>query len=1141
MKILEFVTNKLSKAKIISLIVVHAFGYRNSQAQNSVLSSDLWYKIAVTEPGIYRIDYDFLRDMGVNTTSIDPRNIGLFGYGGGMLPQENNASRPQDLPENAIFVSGEADGQFENSDYILFYAQSPDLAGYNFEGVLQYSKNLYSDTTFYFIRIGSNPGKRLTTISNEGLDHPKISSFDDFMYHEDDRINMISTGREWYGKAFNSLSRELEIEFNVDGILPSSTIRLRSAVMAQSFGQSSFNLTINGAQVGDQVITPIPGGTYDIKGSDHVNLFSIPVSDIPSSENGLAIGYEFNPATSGSSTGYFNYVIIEFSRELGLYNDQTRFRSVESVSNAFSTYEINTNSENIQIWDITDPQNALNQEFSTDGSGKVKFGVSSSSLHEFIILEGSDIPKPVPIGDVPSQNLHGLGIPDGLIITHPRFKSEARRLANFRSSNDNLTVEVVTTDEIYNEFSSGRQDISAIRDFVRFLYSGSGNLRYVLLFGDGSFDYKKRTIIDANFVLIYEARNSLHPIFSYSSDDYFAILDDDEGFWEESEAGDHLLDLGVGRLPIKTLKEAEIVVDKLIDYATNESSLGSWRNELVFVADDGDFNIHQRDADNLATFVDQQFPSYNPNKIYLDAFTQVATPNGGQTAKGATEAINEAITQGSLIFNFTGHGNENIWCEEGILNQSIISGWTNRDRMPLFITATCEFGRYDNPDLLSGGELLVLSEKGGAIAVLTTSRPVFSNTNFLLNEAFYNNVFKKIDGQFPRLGDIIKGTKNGSLRGPVNRGFALLGDPMMMLSYPQYDINITELNGLPLNIEGDTIKAQTLTKIKGEIVDGLGILQTSFSGILSATVFDKPTEKTTLGNESNPTIFEERNSVIFRGDISIINGKFELEFVVPKNISYIIKKGKISFYARSSGLIDANGANIELKIGGSSDDVVKDNTPPNIEIYLNNDSFVSGDEIGPNPLLIAKFFDDNGINISEAGIGQNISAKLGNGDLINLNPFYRAALDSYQHGTVRYPFSELEEGHHTLLLKVFDTHNNRTERIIEFFVTSDAKNRISNVINYPNPVSRRTTFSFSHQHTSENLKIVIRVFNLKGDIVRILRAEVFDTSGTIDAISWDRTDENGSRVNNGIYIYQVVVQSIDGDIGTAHQKLIVID
>ncbi|MEQ9424074.1 MAG: type IX secretion system sortase PorU [Cyclobacteriaceae bacterium] len=1131
----------MRKVIIISLIIIQIIGSSNSQGQNSVLLSDSWYKIAVTKPGIYRIDSDLFSALDVNVSSFDPREIGIYGYGGGMLPQENDAPRPQDLPENAIFISGEGDGQFENGDYILFYAQTPDMAGYDSEGALQYSKNLYSDTTFYFIRIGSNPGKRLTIISNEGLDHPKINSFNDFMYDEKDEINMLSTGREWYGKAFSSTSSAFEIEFEVEGILPISNIRLKSAVMAQSFGQASFNILINGFQVGNQVITQIPDGTYDIKGSDQVNQFSIPVSDITSLESGLTIGYEFNRAASGTSIGYLNYVLIEMQRELKLYDNQTRFRSVQSLANEFSTYEISAIGDDIQVWDVTDPQNVLKQEFDKNESGKVLFGASSRSLREFVILKGNNFPSPIPIGKVNQQNLHGLETPDGLIITHPYFLSEAKRLADFRSSNDNLTVEVVTVNEIYNEFSSGRQDISAIRDFVKFLFEKGGNLRYVLLFGDASFDYKKRTIIDNNFVPIYEARNSLHPIFSYSSDDYFAILDDDEGIWEESEAGDHLLDLGVGRLPVKTLEEAITVVDKLIDYATNESSLGSWRNEVVFVADDGDFNIHQRDADKLATFVDQQFSAYNPVKIYLDAYPQAPKPNGGQTAFATTEALNNAVTQGSLMINFTGHGNENLWCEEEILNHSIISGWSNREKLPLFITATCEFGRYDNPNRLSGGELLVLSESGGAIALLTTSRPVFSNTNFLLNEAFYNNVFKKLDGEFPRLGDIIKATKNESLRGPVNRGFALLGDPMMMLAYPRYDISITELNGEPLSNGNDTIKAQMLTKFKGKIVDGLGILQPFFNGTLSATVFDKPTEKITFGNESSPTIFEDRNSVIFRGDVSITDGKFELDFVVPKNISYIIKEGKVSFYAKSSGLIDANGANIELKIGGSSDNVIEDDTPPDIEIYLNNDSFVSGDEIGPDPLLIADFFDDNGINTSEGGIGQNISATLDNGDPINLNAFYRAELDNYQRGTVRFPLGELKVGPHTLSVKAFDTHNNGTEKTIEFFVSSRAKNKISNVINFPNPVSDRTTFSFSHQNIGENLKIVVRIFNLNGDLVRILRAEVFDTTGTINTIDWDGTEENGTRVNNGIYIYQIVVESIDGNKGIAHQKLIVFD
>ena len=433
------------------------------------------------------------------------------------------------------------------------------------------------------------------------------------------------------------------------------------------------------------------------------------------------------------------------------------FRSLPSLANPFSTFEISNADSETMAWDITDPHNIRLQETVVEGS-TMRFGAfTGEALKEFIVLKGDDYPEPSIVGQVDNQNIRAVNSVDGLIITHPDFLGEANRLAAFRSTNDALEVAVVTTDQIFNEFASGRQDISAMRDYIKHLYDGDGKLKYVLLFGDASYDYKDRTIGDnTNYVPIYEARNSLHPIFSYSSDDFFGFMDPDEGFWEETQQGDHSLDLGVGRLPVKTLEEASNMVDKLITYEDLNLGLGEWRNEVYFVADDGDFNIHQRDADELASLVDNTYSAFNPNKIYLDAFQQTPTADGGQTAEGVTQAINEAIDQGSLIFNFTGHGNENLWCQEEILDQSHILEWNNLDRLPLFVTATCEFGRYDNPDLVSGGELLILSDKGGAMGLLTTSRPVFSNTNFLLNQAFYNNVFEKSeDGEFPRLGDII--------------------------------------------------------------------------------------------------------------------------------------------------------------------------------------------------------------------------------------------------------------------------------------------------------------------------------------------------------------------------------------------------
>lgn len=1107
---------------------------------NSVLSSGQWYKLAISKSDIYKIDQDFLIGMGIDP-SIDPRNIAIYGYGGGMLPQENDAERPVDLPENAIMVVGESDGSFDGDDYVLFFGQSPDKIEFTASGVDNYQKNLYSDLTYYFLTIKNQPGKRAIAIKNEGTSFPTISTYDDHFIFEEDSRNLIDTGREWYGQLFTRNENLFEIKFPITNIVNTSPLKITSAVMAASVDPTSFDLHLNGTSIGTQEVGVISGATYDIKGVDRTDIFNINTDDLDQLEQGINLTYTFNTPPTGPPVGFHNYVIIEAERKLEILENSIQFRSIKSLVNEFSTFEIRGADSETFVWDISDPQSILFQEFELVDN-TLKFGTSTRVLREFMAVKEGDLEAPEFIQQIDNQNIKGITTPDGLIITHPDFLSEAIRIGSFRSSNDGLDVDIVTTDEIYNEFSSGRQDISAIRNFIKHLYEKGGKLKYVLLFGDASYDYKERTISDnTNYVPIYEARNSLHPIFSYSSDDYYGFMDDDEGFWEESEAGDHLLEIGIGRLPASSLKEATILVDKLIDYATNDASMGNWRNELYFVADDGDFNIHQRDADELARFVDDKFAAFNPNKIYLDAFPQKPTANGRQTATTVTQAINEAIDKGSLIFNFTGHGNDRLWCEEEILNQKNIRDLNNRNRLPLFVTATCEFGKYDNPNIVSGGELLLLNENGGAIGLLTTSRPVFSNTNFLLNKAFYNNVFKKDeDGQFPRLGDIIRKTKNESTRGPVNRNFALLGDPMMKLAYPTYDLEITELNGEDLTTEGDTIRALGLTQFKGRVIDLKGQHSSNFSGILSVKVFDTPGEFVTLGNESNPTTFSQRNSLIFRGDVTIENGFFDFEFVVPKNITYLFEEAKVSLYAQSDDMIDANGANINLKIGGSDQNAPTDNTGPDLELFLNNEDFQSGGRTSANPLLLAKIFDENGINISEAGVGQNISLVIDDESEISLNDFYSADLDSYQSGAIRFPLSDLEEGKHTLVLKLFDTYNNSTTKTIDFFVSGDAKSAISDVISYPNPIRERTTFVISHNRIGENLGVRVEIFSLNGDLTQILNAELFDNTGTINQLEWDRTNMNGARVRAGIYISKIILETEDG-AGLAYHKLLVID
>ena len=344
-------------------------------------------------------------------------------------------------------------------------------------------------------------------------------------------------------------------------------------------------------------------------------------------------------------------------------------------------------------------------------------------------------------------------------------------------------------------FQSGAQDVTAIRDFIKLQYEKYSQLQYVLFFGDCSFDYKDRSLRSTNFVPVYESRNSLHPLWSYSSDDYFGFMDAEEGDWMETQAGDHTMEIGIGRIPIQTEEDGEAVVNKIIRYQTNWLGYGKWRNKITFIADDGDNNIHQQDANMMATYVDTTRKELNVNKLFLDAYKQ--DQNKSPQASGA---FLDAISRGNLIVNFTGHGNEGQLTHEDIFNELMISDLNNNILMPLFITATCQFGNYDNPNQVSGGEQMVLLPYGGAVALITATRPVFSNTNYQLNEAFYFSAMQKENGEYKRLGDIMRETKNNSLAGAGNRNYALLGDPMLRIAFPRQEVVLTAINGnLSLN------------------------------------------------------------------------------------------------------------------------------------------------------------------------------------------------------------------------------------------------------------------------------------------------------------------------------------------------------
>ncbi|MFY0651596.1 MAG: type IX secretion system sortase PorU [Cyclobacteriaceae bacterium] len=1115
----------------------------SGQKSNSVLQNGEWFKIGVLEKGIYKIDREYLSSLGLSPDNIDPRNIALYGNGAnGMLPQANSASRPDDLLENAILISGESDGKFDEGDFILFFGNSPDLISYNTEDdSFLYEKNLYSDTTFYFLTIKESQGKRIAVRSNAGIDLPKTTTGQFVYTYELDETNLIRGGRHWFGERFSSSN--LDHDFNIDtkGIAPKGKIKIQTNVMAQSFGNTSFDVSMNGKSLGNIEVEKVLNQTYAQKGKTKKALFEVHSSELSSLENGLSMSFKYNTASTGTSTGFLDYILLQSEFDLQMTNNYLHFYN---TTGAPTTLELSAASQEFNIWDVSDPVNVTEQEFELQGS-KAVFGVESDHS-ELVAFSGSEFPEPLFSKKVENQNLHSLGSVDAIFITHDKFLTQAKQLKIHRESMiDGFSIHIVTVDQIYNEFSSGMQDVSAIRDFIRFIYNkNTEKLKHVLLFGDCSYDYKDRAINKNNYVPVYEARNTLHPLYNFSSDDFFGFMEENEGEWIENKSGDHTLEIGIGRLPVNTVEEARQVVNKIIRYDTSPNAFGEWRNEMLFIADDGDGNIHQRDADYLASYVENTRNEFNTHKLFLDAYEQISSPSG-QSSPSARKAFEESIAEGKIIINYTGHGNESQLTVEKIIDENQIVELKNRTKLPFLITATCVFGNYDNPNRVSGGEKTLLNPNGGAIALLTSTRPVFSNTNFILNEAYYFAAMKKTNGEFPSLGDIIKNTKNNSLEGAKNRNFALLGDPTMNLAFPKYDLAITGVNGKVVD-SSDTLKALGKIRLTGEVRRADQSIVDSFDGKITVVVFDKNSKFTTLGDEGTTSKnYDQRDALLFKGDASVNSGLFAIEFVVPKNISYVFGEGKVSMYAvNNEKSEDANGANIDLKVGGSNADAISDITPPEISLYINDTDFLNGQSVGPSPILLARLFDENGINISNQGFDQNITITIDDQEEIILNQFYSAALDTYQEGWVTYSLSGLEPGRHSIALRAYDTYNNLGESEFEFVITNESTLEINDVSLYPNPfvigMSEGISFQFSHDRIGEELIAELEIINLQGRKIFKNTYRFDDSSGDRDQILWNVRDSNGNPLENGIYIYSISFSStLDGAKNQIHRKFVI--
>ncbi len=1099
-------------------------------ADNSILATGNWHKFGITTSGVYKISASDLQAMGINPSAIDPRNIRIFGNGGAPLPEKNAETRIDDLAENPILVVGEDDGRFDQDDYILLYAQGPVIWKYNlFNGFYYHRNNYYDNYSYFFITTDLGSGLRIQTQQTNGTSQAVITDFLDYAVYEKDLFNLSNTGRTWYGELFD-VNLKLNFEFAFPNAIKTREAFIMSEVASRNFNPAKFIFTVDGQPGLSLNMETTTQTGYSFAKDKRAEIQFFPTNEKPS----IQLEYQ---RTVSSSRGWLDYISVNVWRELIFSGPQMHFRNPHTVSQGnLNTYKVGGANQNLRIWDVTNPNSVFSVTSSLQGN-VLSFDATADEIRQFVAFDGSSYLSVENIGKVENQNLHAVKNIDYLIISHPDFLGEAERLANFHRIQSGLQVYITTPNLIYNEFSSGAQDITAIRDFVRMLYLDSDpgrQIRYLLLFGDASFDYKNILTGNSNFVPTWQSLPSLNIVSSIATDDYYGFLDEGEG----GNTAD-LLDIGIGRFPVASLEQARHMVDKVLHYSSHSDKVrGPWRNTITFVADDSDGNLHMNDAEYLYRQIDSTVRAINIDKVYLDAYQQISTPSG-QKAPDVNEAINKRMDKGSLIMNYSGHGGEVGWGHERFLEIADINSWNNFDKMPVFITATCEFSRYDDAQRTSAGEMVILNPKGGAIAMFTTARATYASANRILNLGiFQNNMFIKLNGEYPRFGDIIRRSK---LRGDANdRKFVLLGDPALQLALPAHKVITSHINEKPVGLTPDTLRALDIITIKGFIMDDQNNPLNDYNGILYPTVYDKASTITTKGDENGyQQTFQLRNSIIYNGKTEIVNGQFEFSFMMPKDIAYQFGTGRISYYGTDLQT-DASGYYEDIIVGGFNQNTVNDNNGPHIRLFMNDTSFVNGGMTNENPILLALVEDENGINTTGTGIGHDIVASL-NGATVStaiLNDFYESELNRQASGIINYPFRNLNPGKHTVQLKVWDVFNNSSEASIEFEVIGSQSVVLNNLINFPNPFTENTNFVFDHNQTGQELDIQIRIYDLSGRQIKMLEERMVPAAYKSTPVTWDGRTDTGQQIAKGLYLYRLRVTNEKGVSNEIHSKLI---
>ncbi|HRP39862.1 MAG TPA: type IX secretion system sortase PorU [Chitinophagales bacterium] len=1118
----------------------------NAYAANSVLASGKWFRISTDKTSMFKLTYSFLKSkLGIEPSNISFSTFGVFGnYHAQLNETAGQEPKADDLLELPIYIFDKnGNGKFDTDDFVLFYGESADA--WNYPGDQKpfvHSKNIYADKNYYFITTEKGSGKQAVDENFTGVANQTVNTFNDFAFHELDEKNLLESGRLWLGNKMSATSTTVNVDFSFPNIVTSTPVNIVSVAAARTPQTTASGATqISCSTQGSALFN------HSINGSGAVLYGTVAYSQTiqktfsPTSDN-FKLTYSYS-SIDNTGEAYIDYIEANCLRNLIFTGSSMNFRNVGSIApSAISQFEIG-NANGAQVWDVTNPYEARKQTLNNG-----TFTVATSTLKEFVAFKSdAAFPEPEFVEETSNQNLHNCGQPDMVIVTYPDFIDAANRLADFHRTQNNISVVVTTPQTIYNEFSSGKQDATAIRNFMKMLYdnaAGDSNKipRYLLLFGDGSFDMKNRISPSTNFIPTYQSYESFAELWTFVSDDFYGLLDDGEG--GNILGSNNFIDVAIGRLPVGSADEADGVVTKIINYKST-NTLGNWRNRITFVADDEDGNTHLYDCNGYADYLATTDPIYNQNKIYLDAYQRVNTPAGARYP-AVNDAILNSLNRGTLLLNWVGHGSVTNWAHERVFNLNDIQQLTNFNTLPLFVTATCEFSMFDRSGGQTAGENLIVNPKGGGIGAITTVRVVWSNENKVLNTALIKNVFNPYRGKMPTMGELLMQAKNSiwAVNDVNNRKFLLLGDPALTLNYPELNVVTTEVNGVPTNLSNDTMKALQQITMQGEVHNWDGSLANDFNGFVYPTVFDKVSTLTTLSNSpSSPkATFKLYNSIVFNGKASVQNGKFSFSFMVPKDIDYKIGNARISYYAEDpSRNIDAHGLDNDVYVGESVDSIAFDDQGPTISLFMNDTNFIHGGITDANPKLLALLEDDFGINVGNS-LGHEITAILDENSAkpIILNDYFESELNSYKKGSVFYPLHKLEDGPHTLTVKAWDTQNNSAEASISFVVGTSPSLVLNKIFCYPNPFSTSTTFSFEHNYTDKPLDVDVKIYSLNGSLVRNIRSNFTPSGYRETGIKWEGDTDEGGSVMKGVYIYRITLKDQDGNQTSKTDRVVVI-